>query len=44
VAPIGGLLGGAIGCIYQFGRFLIGIEDDMSWTETTGTNNDIPPN
>jgi outer membrane immunogenic protein len=44
VAPIGGLLGGAIGCNYQFGKFLIGIEDDMSWTETTGTNSDIPPN
>lgn len=33
----------AAGCNYQLGHAVIGIEDDMSWTNISGTTNDIRP-
>jgi outer membrane immunogenic protein len=39
----GGLFGGTAGCNYQLGHAVIGIEDDMSWTNISGTTNDIRP-
>jgi outer membrane immunogenic protein len=39
----GGLFGGTAGCNYQLGHAVIGIEDDMSWTNISGTTNDIAP-
>jgi outer membrane immunogenic protein len=39
----GGLFGGTVGCNYQFGKWVFGIEDDFSWTNKQGTANDIPP-
>jgi outer membrane immunogenic protein len=39
----GGLLGGSIGCNYQVNSFVFGIEDDLSWTNKTGSHSDIPP-
>ena len=39
-----GLVGGTIGCNYQFSRyFVIGIEDDMSWSGFHGTASDQRP-
>jgi outer membrane immunogenic protein len=38
----GGLVGGTVGCNYQFNtNWVIGIEDDMSWTNNSGTATDI---
>jgi outer membrane immunogenic protein len=39
----GGLLGGTLGCNYQVGNWVLGIEDDMSWTDQNGTATVIPP-
>jgi outer membrane immunogenic protein len=39
----GGLVGGTVGCNYQFSNFVIGIENDYSWTDKSGSHNDIPP-
>lgn len=39
----GSLVGGTIGCNYQTGSFVLGIEDDMSWTNTSGGAFDLPP-
>jgi outer membrane immunogenic protein len=39
----GGLFGGAVGCNYQWGAIAFGAEDDMSWTNKTGSTLDIPP-
>jgi outer membrane immunogenic protein len=40
----GGLFGGTVGCNYQFAsRWVIGIEDDFSWTNKTGSAFDLPP-
>src|SRR5579862_1041603 len=34
----GGLLGGTIGCNYQFnGNWVVGVEDDLSWTNNQGS-------
>jgi outer membrane immunogenic protein len=41
--PSGGLAGGTIGCNYQTGMFVVGVENDMSWTNLSGTSNDQPP-
>jgi len=38
-----GLVGGTIGCNYQFSLFVIGIEDDLSWTGLQGTASDQKP-
>jgi outer membrane immunogenic protein len=39
----GGLVGGTIGCNYQSGAWVWGIEDDFSWTGFKGAHNSIPP-
>jgi outer membrane immunogenic protein len=40
----GGLAGGTIGCNYQFaGSWVVGIENDISWTNIKGDAFDIPP-
>jgi outer membrane immunogenic protein len=39
----GGMVGGTIGCNYQLGDWVIGIENDASWTNKSGSANDIPP-
>jgi outer membrane immunogenic protein len=39
----GGIAGGTVGCNYQIGSFVIGIEDDYSWTNTKGSASDLPP-
>jgi outer membrane immunogenic protein len=39
----GGLAGGTIGCNYQTGHLVIGIEGDASWTNKSGSANDIAP-
>jgi outer membrane immunogenic protein len=39
----GGLVGGTVGCNYRFNNFVIGIEDEYSWTNKSGTHNDLPP-
>jgi outer membrane immunogenic protein len=40
----GGLFGGTVGCNYQFaGNWVIGIENDISWTNKKGSAFDIPP-
>jgi outer membrane immunogenic protein len=39
-----GLVGGTVGCNYQFSRFfVIGIEDDLSWNGVQGTASDQKP-
>jgi outer membrane immunogenic protein len=39
----GGLAGGTIGCNYQFGSWVFGAEDDMSWINTKGSTPDLAP-
>ncbi len=39
----GGLVGGTIGCNYQIGQWVIGIENDLSWTNKRGIANEIAP-
>jgi outer membrane immunogenic protein len=40
----GGLIGGTVGCNYQFGsNWVIGAEGDMSWTNNSGTAPTTPP-
>ncbi len=40
----GGLFGGTIGCNYQFApNWVIGIENDLSWTNKRGSASVIPP-
>lgn len=39
----GGLLGGTIGCNYQYRQIVFSLEDDLSWTNKTGSAFDIPP-
>jgi outer membrane immunogenic protein len=39
----GALAGGTFGCNYQFNSFVIGIEDDISWTNKRGSARDMPP-
>jgi len=39
----GGLAGGTVGCNLQFSSFVIGIEDDFSWTNKSGSRNDVLP-
>jgi outer membrane immunogenic protein len=37
----GGMVGGQIGCDYQFGRFVIGIEGSYHWVDASVTNPDL---
>jgi outer membrane immunogenic protein len=39
----GALVGGTVGCNYQMGSWVFGIENDASWTNKRGSANDIPP-
>jgi outer membrane immunogenic protein len=40
----GGLFGGTVGCNYQFApNWVVGIENDISWTNIKGSSFDIPP-
>jgi outer membrane immunogenic protein len=40
----GGLIGGTFGCDWQYNaRWVIGIEDDISWTSKTGTALNLSP-
>jgi outer membrane immunogenic protein len=39
----GVLLGGTVGCNYQVGTLVFGVENDFSWTNKSGAANDIPP-
>ncbi len=39
----GSLFGGTVGCNYQRGNFVLGLEDDMSWTNMSGSTFDLPP-
>ena len=39
----GGLLGGTAGCNYQFQNIVFSLENDLSWTNNTGSGREIPP-
>jgi outer membrane immunogenic protein len=39
----GGLVGGTVGCNYQFSNIVIGIEDDLSWTNKKGSAFELAP-
>jgi outer membrane immunogenic protein len=39
----GGLVGGTVGCNYQASNWVFGIEGDVSWTNKSGSANDIAP-
>ena len=39
----GGIAGGTIGCNFQTSNFVIGIEDDFSWTNKKGSVLNLPP-
>jgi outer membrane immunogenic protein len=39
----GGIAGGTIGCNYQVNNFILGIENDYSWTNKNGFVHDLPP-
>jgi outer membrane immunogenic protein len=39
----GAEIGGTVGCDYQFNNWVIGIENDFSWTNKKGSGNLIPP-
>jgi outer membrane immunogenic protein len=41
--PSGAIVGGTVGCNYQVSSVVLGIEDDMSWTNASGNAADIPP-
>jgi outer membrane immunogenic protein len=43
INPTGGLVGGTVGCNYQAGNFVFGIEGDGSWTNNSGSANLIAP-
>jgi outer membrane immunogenic protein len=39
----GGAVGGTVGCNYQADSWVFGIENDISWTNASGSGHDIPP-
>jgi outer membrane immunogenic protein len=39
----GGIAGGTVGCNLQTGNFVVGIENDYSWTNKQGSLQDLPP-
>ncbi|MGO4715052.1 outer membrane protein [Bradyrhizobium sp. 2TAF24] len=44
ISPSGALVGGTVGYNYQFSNnVVIGIENDLSWTDLKGTANYVPP-
>jgi outer membrane immunogenic protein len=43
INPTGGIVGGTVGCNYQFSNFVVGIEGDGSWTNNSASANLIAP-
>jgi outer membrane immunogenic protein len=43
INPSGGIVGGTIGYNYQISRFVVGIENDISWNGLQGTGGNQPP-
>jgi outer membrane immunogenic protein len=41
--PSGGLAGGTVGCNYQVTDWVVGIEGDVSWTDTRGAAPNLAP-
>jgi outer membrane immunogenic protein len=41
--PTGSIAGGTVGCNIQMSNFVIGAENDFSWTNTSGSVNVLPP-
>jgi outer membrane immunogenic protein len=39
----GGLAGGTVGCNIQISNFVLGVENDFSWSDKKGSTNDLPP-
>jgi outer membrane immunogenic protein len=39
----GALAGGTVGCNYQVGNVVLGVENDMSWTNKGASSPDMPP-
>jgi outer membrane immunogenic protein len=39
----GGLVGGTVGCNYQVSNWVFGLENDISWTNASGSASDIAP-
>jgi outer membrane immunogenic protein len=39
----GAIAGGTAGCNYQVSNFVFGIENDISWTNKSGSTHDLPP-
>jgi outer membrane immunogenic protein len=39
----GGVFGGEVGCNYQISAVVIGVANDFSWTNISGSGSDIPP-
>jgi outer membrane immunogenic protein len=39
----GGVFGGEVGCNYQISSLVVGVANDFSWTNATGSRNDIAP-
>ena len=39
----GGIAGGTVGCNIQLSNFVVGAENDFSWTNKRGSANDLPP-
>jgi len=39
----GGIAGGTVGCNIQISNFVLGVENDFSWSGKKGTVNDLPP-
>jgi outer membrane immunogenic protein len=42
-AVSGSLIGGTVGCNIQRGNFVFGVENDLSWTNASGSAYDVPP-
>jgi outer membrane immunogenic protein len=43
VWPDGVIVGGTVGCNYQSGIWVVGIEDDLFWTQYQGGSGDLTP-
>jgi len=39
----GALAGGTVGCNYQVGSIVLGVENDLSWTNKGASSPDMPP-
>jgi len=43
IDPKGGIIGGTLGCNWQTGTWVFGVEDDLSWAGLSGSVSDQPP-